>query len=236
VGANGEYGGERFIVKADGKVGINDSAPSYQCVIRNQTTSQQLSIVYSGTAAANNKELQLGYNGATGSGYGWIQALHNGTAYTPIMLNPYGGDVIIGGLSTPRAKLEVVGDIWTDWEDRFIGTVYQAGAAYKMGIKATTGVRALDLIAMSADSSSIRLWTGTTPSVNAYIDHVSNVVLGHQSALATNATNGFVYIRTCAGTPTGAPTAFTGHVAALYDTTNNKWWVYNGSWRSVTLT
>jgi len=148
-----------------------------------------------------------------------------------------GSGLVIGNTGTyARAKLEVVGDIWTDWNDRFIGTVYQAGASYKMGIGTTTGVRALDLIAMSADSSSIRFWTGATPSVNAYIDHVSNVVLGNQSALATNATNGFVYIRTCAGTPTGAPTAFTGHVAMLYDTTNNKLYAYNGSWRSVTLT
>lgn len=148
-----------------------------------------------------------------------------------------GSGLVIGNTGTyARAKLEVVGDIWTDWNDRFIGTVYQAGASYKMGIGTTTSIRALDLIAMSADSSSIRFWTGSTPSVNAYIDHVSNVVLGNQSALATNATNGFVYIRTCAGTPTGAPTAFTGHVAIVYDTTNNKFWAYSGSWRSVTLT
>ncbi len=231
-----DHGTNLLLNPLGGNVGIGEDAPNFTLVARYASAYPQISARYDGTSASNYKELQLGYNGSSGSGYAWIQALHNGTAYTPICLNPYGSDVIIGGLSTPRAKLEVVGDIWTDWEDRFIGTVYQAGAAYKMGIKATTGVRALDLIAMSADSSSIRFWTGATPSVNAYIDHVSNVVLGNQSALATNATNGFLYVRTCAGTPTGAPTAFTGHVAMLYDTTNNKWWAYNGSWRSVTLT
>lgn len=231
-----DHGTNLLLNPLGGNVGIGEDAPNFTLVARYASAYPQISARYDGTSASNYKELQLGYNGSSGSGYAWIQALHNGTGYTPICLNPYGSDVIIGGLSTPRAKLEVVGDIWTDWEDRFIGTVYQAGAAYKMGIKATTGVRALDLIAMSADSSSIRFWTGATPSVNAYIDHVSNVVLGNQSALATNATNGFLYVRTCAGTPTGAPTAFTGHVAMLYDTTNNKWWAYNGSWRSVTLT
>jgi len=231
-----DHGVNLLLNPLGGNVGIGEDAPNFTLVARYASAYPQISARYDGTSASNYKELQLGYNGSSGSGYGWMQAIHNGTAYTPICLNPYGSDVIIGGLSTPRAKLEVVGDIWTDWNDRFIGTVYQAGAAYKMGIGTTTGVRALDLIAMSADSSSIRFWTGATPSVNAYIDHVSNVVLGNQSALATNATNGFVYIRTCAGTPTGAPTAFTGHVAMLFDTTNSKLYCYNGAWKSVTLT
>lgn len=237
VGANGEYGGERFIVKADGKVGVNNSSPSALFDVAGFIRS-------SGTTGtpSTGSGVEILFN----SGNGYVQAYDRGaSAYrtlyvegSGVVLNPNsGGNVGIGNTgATPRAKLEVVGDIWTDWNDRFIGTVYQTGAAYKMGFATTTAVRALDLIAMSADSSSIRFWTGSTPSVNAYIDHVSNVVLGNQSALATNATNGFVYIRTCAGTPTGAPTAFTGHVAIVYDTTNNKFYAYNGSWRSVTLT
>lgn len=326
-----DHGVNLLLNPLGGNVGIGEDTPNFTLVARYTSTNPQISARYDGTSPSNYKELHLAYNGATGSGYGWIQAIHNGTAYTPLCLNPYGGYVGIGTLSpeeilhiaksgsgtigarilldntaspatnnaceigfltdggasvssynanikavqdgsgtgytaltfgtyngggTPaervrispagdvsigiaasaRAKLEVAGDIWTDWNDRFIGTVYQTGSAYKMGFATTTAVRALDLIAMSADNSAIRFWTGSTPSVNAYIDNLSNVVLGNQSALATNATNGFVYIRTCAGTPTGAPTAFTGHVAIVYDTTNNKLYAYNGSWRSVTLT
>jgi hypothetical protein len=63
----------------------------------------------------------------------------------------------------------------------------------------------------------------------------NNVVVGHQAALATNATNGFLYIPTQAGAPTGTPTAYTGKVAMTYDTTNNKLYIYNGAWKSVTL-
>lgn len=56
-------------------------------------------------------------------------------------------------------------------------------------------------------------------------------------ALATTATDGFVYIPTCAGTPTGVPTASTGTVAVVYDTTNNIIYVYNGAWKkTVALT
>ena len=51
----------------------------------------------------------------------------------------------------------------------------------------------------------------------------------------TNMTAGFIYIAANAGTPTGTPTARTGTVATYYDTTNNKFYVYNGAWKSVTL-
>lgn len=50
------------------------------------------------------------------------------------------------------------------------------------------------------------------------------------AALATTATDGFLYLPTCAGTPTGVPTAYTGTVALVFDTTGNKVWVYDGAW------
>ena len=55
------------------------------------------------------------------------------------------------------------------------------------------------------------------------------------AALATNATSGFIYMTTSAGAPTGVPTAKTGRVAIHYDTTNNRFYIYNGAWRSVLL-
>lgn len=60
-------------------------------------------------------------------------------------------------------------------------------------------------------------------------DENRNVSIG-SAALATNATDGFLYIPTCAGTPTGVPTAKTGRVAIVFDTTNNKLAVYDGAW------
>lgn len=239
-------------------VGIGTTAPEEILhIAKSGSGTIGARILLDNTASpATNNACEIGFltdSGASVAGYNAnVKALQDGsgTGYTALTFGTYNGggtpaervrispagDVSIGIAASARAKLEVAGDIWTDWSDRFIGTVYQTGTAYKMGIGTTTGIRALDLIAMSADSSAIRFWTGATPSVNAYIDHVSNVVLGNQSALATNATDGFVYIRTCAGTPTGAPTAFTGHVAMLYDTTNNKLYCYNGAWKSVTLT
>lgn len=49
-------------------------------------------------------------------------------------------------------------------------------------------------------------------------------------------TDGFLYLPTCAGAPSGTPTAYTGRVALVYDTTNNKLMAYNGAWKGVTLT
>jgi len=56
-----------------------------------------------------------------------------------------------------------------------------------------------------------------------------SVVVGN-AALATSDTDGFLYISTCAGTPTGVPTTNTGRVALIYDTTAHQFWIYDGGW------
>lgn len=62
-------------------------------------------------------------------------------------------------------------------------------------------------------------------------DATHNIILGREVALATNATAGFAYIPSCAGTPTGVPTAITGKVPMVADTTNNKLYLYlGGAW------
>ncbi len=62
-----------------------------------------------------------------------------------------------------------------------------------------------------------------------------SIVLNN-AAVGTTATDGFLYITTCAGAPTGVPTGFTGRVALVYDTTNNKFWIYNGGWKRAQVT
>lgn len=66
------------------------------------------------------------------------------------------------------------------------------------------------------------------------IDASANIAIG-SAALATTATDGFLYIPTCAGAPTGTPTTKTGRVPLIFDTTNNNLYVYDGSWISVAL-
>lgn len=62
-----------------------------------------------------------------------------------------------------------------------------------------------------------------------------NTVIG-AGALTTNQANGYFYIPTCPGIPTGTPTSYTGRVPMIYDSTNNKFYIYNGAWKSVALT
>ena len=86
--------------------------------------------------------------------------------------------------------------------------------------------------------TSAKLGTGTTQGTpetgltitGAILDQKPSVVIGN-AALATDATEGFLYIPTCAGTPTGTPTARTGRVALIYDTTNDQFWIYDAGWK-----
>jgi hypothetical protein len=65
------------------------------------------------------------------------------------------------------------------------------------------------------------------------IDANGNFVIGPLAALATTATNGFLHIPSCAGTPTGVPTAFTGKIPLVYDSTNNILYARSGgAWRA----
>jgi hypothetical protein len=70
---------------------------------------------------------------------------------------------------------------------------------------------------------------GTAPNLFA-----GTTIVG-TAALATTATDGFLYIPSCAGAPTGVPTAYSGRTPMIYDTTNNRFYIYNGGWKNVTL-
>jgi hypothetical protein len=74
----------------------------------------------------------------------------------------------------------------------------------------------------------------TAGSITAQITANGSFAAGAQGALATTATNGFLYVPTCAGVPTGTPTAITGLVPIVVDTTNNRWYFYSGgAWRNA---
>lgn len=80
-------------------------------------------------------------------------------------------------------------------------------------------------------SNPLTFWTGG--SERARIDSNGNVII-NTAAIATNATNGFLYVPTCAGTPTGTPTTYTGRAPIVVDTTNNKLYFYSsGVWRDA---
>lgn len=77
-----------------------------------------------------------------------------------------------------------------------------------------------------------------TAGVQAFsIDVTQNVIVG-TAALTTTATTGFPWIPSCAGVPTGAPTApYTNAAACVVDTTNSRvYFLVGGTWKYAALT
>lgn len=68
------------------------------------------------------------------------------------------------------------------------------------------------------------------------LPQAGGAVVGPTIALATTATDGFLYIPTCNGLPTGVPTARFSAVPMVYDTSTNKLYIYNSGWKGATHT
>jgi hypothetical protein len=106
------------------------------------------------------------------------------------------------------------------------GTNLNGGQLYLKGGTSTGSGGSSDIFLQTATSGS----SGTsdnTPTTKLTIRGNGNVVVG-TAALATDATGGFLYIPSSAGTPTGTPTTETGTVPIQYDTTNNALYAYRG--------
>ena len=73
-----------------------------------------------------------------------------------------------------------------------------------------------------------------TSTANIQIDVSNNVSTGPAGALATTATDGFLYVPTCVGEPTGTPQTISGKVPIVVDTSGNKLYFYSSSaWRDA---
>lgn len=118
--------------------------------------------------------------------------------------------------------------------------VLRRDAAQTLAQRNSTNAQTYRLYRSFTDASNYsRLSTGWSSSTaliateGAGTGSRGNIAFG-SAALATSATVGYVMIPSCAGAPTGVPADIpTGQVALHYDTTNNKLYVYNGSWRST---
>ena len=145
------------------------------------------------------------------------------------------------GTTSPGARLDVQAPVLDIRGLSTTGTNYvrqrmsNNGGDFYYGIDTSTG-------ANFGTAYAAALWyTGAYPMVFATnnaermrITSTGNIVAGASAALATTATNGFLYVPTCAGTPTGTPTAITGMAPIVVNTTNNKLYFYSGgSWRDA---
>lgn len=78
-------------------------------------------------------------------------------------------------------------------------------------------------------------WIGWRLNDRVIVDENDNVLLNTTGgALATTAIAGFTYLPSCAGAPTGVPTAITGMVATVIDSTNRIQYAYlGGAWVQI---
>lgn len=72
------------------------------------------------------------------------------------------------------------------------------------------------------------MYNNTVGAVRYGVTNAGNFYVGDTSSLATTARDGFLYLPSCAGVPTGVPTAITGKVPIVVDSTNNKAYIYSG--------
>jgi hypothetical protein len=148
-------------------------------------------------------------------------------------VNGSGAAFFIGGKSrgaTIGAHAAVV-----DGEDLFLiiaegsdGTGFQRAARLLFEAEGTisTGVVPGRMLIQTANVSGVM-------TDRLRVDSLGNVVVNN-AAIATTATDGFLYVPTCAGTPTGVPTTYTGRAPIVVNTTNNKLYFYSGgAWRDA---
>jgi hypothetical protein len=66
----------------------------------------------------------------------------------------------------------------------------------------------------------------------SFLTSAGNFALS-SGALATTATDGFPYIPTCNGTPTGIPTSLSGLAPIVWDSSNHQLYVYGSGWEKT---
>ena len=133
---------------------------------------------------------------------------NDGTAQAVTTLNVHGQNG-----SNPLAQ-------W--FNDAFSGTV----PGLQLVVDASGNVQ----FGTPGSAGSILFYVRNTTTLN--LTAAKSVVLG-PGTLTTASTDGFPYLPSAAGAPTGVATAQSGHVPFYYDTTNHKIWVYDGGWTGV---
>lgn len=80
-------------------------------------------------------------------------------------------------------------------------------------------------------SASNAIAVATNGALQLTVGATGSLIMGN-AAIATNATDGFLYVATCAGAATGTPTAVTGRVPLVFDSTNGRLYAYyGGAWK-----
>jgi len=212
-------GVEGWRLDSSGNLGIGTSSPG---------AYGKLAVV--GTGDVGNFDTPSGATGLAffenGTGRARIRTLNgsNGLAFlygsTEGMRLDTSGNLSIG-TSSPSQRLHVFG-----------GNYRQNDATNSFGFEMQSGTGTSRLVTISG-GSAFAIQSGNNGVDYLNLDGNGSVTIG-SNVVATNATNGFLYVPTCAGVPTGTPTAKSGYAPIVVDTTNNRWYFYSGgAWRNA---
>jgi hypothetical protein len=235
----------KFVVTSTGNVGIGATSPQTKLEVAADTDATvSVRVTQSNLGASAIASLRLDTQGnswsiRSGRSGGYL-SFHDSTERARF---DNSGRLLVGGTGTNTINDGGGGTFTPSMFN--ITTSGQAGiAAY---VNDGTNNRRIGMFVDNTNSIagiSVRTGASTTPPLVIYIgaserarfDNVGNVVV-NTAAVATTATDGFLYIPTCAGAPTGVPTTFTGRSPLVVDSTNNRFYVYvNGAWKYATLT
>jgi hypothetical protein len=228
-----------------GPVGVMPAAIAFYTGIATARTHMLIDQIGLVTIMQDPAEPKAVFVGGTDTNYAALQVLDQGGNYNGISVHRYhidvdptysaGASLIFSRTNNNNPALET---ILTNGQE--IAEIRFCGSDGLIG-RDVAGIRVYVDGAPSANDMPGRIDVLTTPDGSITpvrrlrINNKGNVIIGDSTnALATTATDGFLYVPTCAGTPTGVPTTVAGVAPIVINTTNNKLYFYSGgAWRDA---
>lgn len=211
-----------FFINSSGNVGIGTASPAARLQVKTQTNAN--AAFQNSTSVAGGVKINCFNDAGSASSPFELDGstLQFNIASVERMRLDASGNLGIGTAS-PTTKVEVYGGASGTATNLTVGN---ANTAFLFGVDAGNNCQI-----RTAQNVPMIFYTNATN--RGGVDGAGNWTLGG-GTLATSATDGFLYVPTCAGTPTGTPTTKTGFAPIVINTTNNKLYFYSGGqWRDA---